>query len=378
MWKKSSGPVVNNSATVRRPTKTLSGEGIHAHSPHPPTGRTKSPNIASDVFGPIQYPEHKRYYYGEIGDGRATIPSSGPMSEPRLSYPQVNLPSGQAGTNEFLMSDDPFTGFGKGNSFLRRSKKSTVEDTPMPDYASSTTERTRVRSENSSMSYEPKEIKPTIDLTNDAVIVEMVKNMSPDRKDKLLVQALSPTKITGVHAPSNSPTSVTRLPTRPSPAARPRISSYEFADVAAEVADQAALIDAPSSLSENSLLEEEEIKPANIPIPPTPIGEQIASFIPAPSVGSQKQITPEAEDIENEPRSGSASVEVTRTSSTSYKYAISVDDRRILLPSNLDRPRSDSSGSKRKRSTPPSRCHVTDQDDSPSPHKRMSQEPQAP
>ncbi len=402
MWKKSSGPVLNASATVRSRTKTLSGEEVHAHSARRPTGWTTTQNTAGGVPGPIPYPEHKRYYYGEIGDGRVTMPSSGPMSEPRLSFPQVNIPSGQVGTNGLPMSDDPFTGSSRGNVFLRRSKKFAVEDTPMPDYASSTTERTRVRSDNSLMSYEPKDSKATIDLTDEAVIVEMVRKMSPEKKDELLVQALSPTKTTGIHAPSNSPTSTARLPTRPSPVTRPQVTSYEYAEVAAEVADQAALLDPPSPgdgktyaevaaevtdraalveasspPSGGSMLEEEAIKPADIPFPPSPMPDQTASSSPALSVRSRKSTTPTEEEKENEPRSCSTSVQVTRSTSTSYRYAISIDDRPILIPSNTNRPRSDSSGSKRKRSSSPTRDRLEGQADFPSPHKRMSQEPQA-
>ena len=374
MWKKSSGPVLNGSAPVLSRPNALSGEEVHAHSPRRPTGWMNTSNVDNGLAGASWNPQYNRHYHGEIGDARSMIPPSGPMSESGLSFPQVNLSAGHVGTNGFSFSDDPFTGSTKGNDFLRRSKRSTIEDTPMPDYLSSTTERTRARSDNSAMSYEPKDGKTTIDLTEEAVIVEMVKKLSPEKKVELLVQALSPTKPTGIHAPSNSPTSSTRQPTRHPLTAKPRMSSC--AEVAAEVADQAVLLDPASPLNVDFQLEEEAIKPANIPIPPTPTDHRSASSSQAHSLRSRKRVIHDDEDKENEPKSRSGSVEVTQTTSTSYKIAISGNDRPVLLPSNINRPRSNSSGSKRKRSSSPTRDCAGVHSVSPTPHKRVSQEPQ--
>ena len=310
MWPRSSAQVINRSAP--RSTRNLQSEDLHAHSPRRPSGWAN----------------------------RDMLPPMALTSDPTLA--RSGVPTLSPATSGLPLTDDPFTDFRRANTVFRRIKRSTVDDTPMPDYISTGTERTRAYSDMTGLSYENDHDTSDTTLTgNGPSLGELIHKLSPARAREILIKASTPSKggNNGTEVPTNSPSSNVELPAQPSTTFQlPRFEA--FADRAGRVAEQEASPRSPSAsqISPN---------PAEVLLPRT--ARKRAS--PVNSIRGKKGATLDNEDLG---KSNAASIEVTRSSSTSFRVAISSINTPIVISSETNRPRSDSNGSKRKRSTPSS------------------------
>lgn len=347
MWKKPSGPALNANSSMRIRPATLTGEDVHAHSPRRPTGWNRNANTDNGLPGPSAYPEHKRHQYADIKDSRTKLPRSGSFSEPRLNPPQTNLIVGSTNTAAFPSTDDPFMGDGRGSAFLQRSKRSTLDDTPMPDYASSVAERNRANSDMTGLSYGQMDGRMTIDLTKENAIEEFIKRLSPEKRDELFVKACSPTKPTysGTQAPSNTPSSSTEPPTQASVGAQGQISLHAETpgqDLGTgQLSPDGRVSSGVTVMLKRSLVAK------------LPVFEDEGRPNQLSSDQRRAKAVQDNGDKENEVESRSTSIEITRSASNSFKVALPGMDRQTLSQSDINRPRSNSSGSKRKRSSSP-------------------------
>jgi hypothetical protein len=148
MWKRASGHVTNRNPP--RGTKNPHPEDLHAHSPHHPP----------------------------VWAARAMLPPMAPAGDPVSARSGLNscLPI----TSGLPLAEDPFTDLGQTNAVFRRSKRSTLDDTPMPDYISTSTERSQAYSDTTGLCYErKKDTSGTSLIDNDASLAELVHRLGP-------------------------------------------------------------------------------------------------------------------------------------------------------------------------------------------------------
>jgi hypothetical protein len=319
MWKKASGVVVSRGPL--QSTKSPHTEDLHAHSPRHPTG------------------------WGS----RAMLPPIAPASDPTSTRSAVNC--GLPIIPGHPLTEDPFTDLRRTNVIFRRSKRSTLDDTPMPDYVSTSTERSRAYSDMTGLSYErKKERSGAALLGNDASLEELIDRLSPEKSRDILLLHCTPSKNSdrGIQVPTNSPSSNAELP------------SQSSATVQGTNLEHEAFTRRKPSLRISPELVESEL-PRAVPIDASPVS----------STRGKKKPTFDQEDSFQR---RTASYEVTSSSSTSFKVAVSSLDRPIVISSDINRSRSDSNGSKRKRSNPNS-PRTDDGETSPSsPIKKTSRE----
>jgi hypothetical protein len=330
MWKRAPGTIVNRGPP--RGTKNLHPEDLHAHSPRRPTGWA----------------------------ARAMLPPMAPASDPTSGRSGIN--SGLPATSGLQLTEDPFTDLRRTNAVFRRSKRSTLDDTPMPDYVSTSTERSRAYSDMTGLSYERKKATSgTTLIDNDATLEDLINRLSPERSREILFRACTPSKNddSGIQVPTNSPSGNLELPsqsptTPKEPNPRPTVN-----DCGRGVEQEASTRSTPSPQISPEL--------AEVALPRTiAIGAS-----PASSLRGKKK---PARDHESLLQCRAASFEVTRSTSTSFKVAVSSMDRPILISSDTNRPRSDSNSSKRKRASPSSPRLDDGETDLCSPSKKASRE----
>lgn len=307
MWKRTSGPVVNRGPL--RSTKNPHPEDLHAHSPRHPTGWA----------------------------ARAMLPPMAPASDPTSARSGVSnaLPS----TSGLPLTEDPFTDLRRTNSTFRRSKRSTLDDTPMPDYVSTSTERSRAYSDMTGLSYERKKDTSGASLIdNDVTLEELINKLSPEKSRDILLNHCTPSKNgeIGIRVPTNSPSSNIELPLQTSTVAQAPKLQATVIDCGRGLEEEVSARSQPSLQATPEFVE--VTLPRGAPIDSSPAG----------SVRSKKM---PAFDQEGSLQSRAASFEVTRSTSTSFKVAVSNLDGPIVISSDATRPRSDSNGSKRKRSS---------------------------
>ena len=295
MWKRASGAVINRGPP--QSTKSSDAEDLHAHSPCHPT-----------AWG-----------------SRAMLPPIAPASDPTSARSAINcsLPIIPGHT----LTEDPFTDLRRTNAIFRRTKRSTLDDTPMPDYVSTSTERSRAYSDMTGLSYELKKDRSgTILIGDDVSLGELIDRLSPEKSRDILLQHCTPSKSSdkGIQVPTNSPSSNIELPSQSS-------ATAQEANIEHEVFARGK-----PSLRISPELVESELPEAAL--------EDASPFSGTP--GKKKLVF----DREDSFQSRTASYEVTRSTSTSLKVAVSNLDRPIVISSDIYRSRSDSNGSKRKRS----------------------------
>ena len=305
MWPRCSAQVVNHSAP--RGARNLQPEDLHAHSPRRPSGWAK----------------------------RDMLPPTALASDPTFARSGVTtlLPA----TSGLPLTDDPFTDFRRTNTVFRRMKRSTVDDTPMPDYVSTGTERTRAYSDMTGLSYEnDNDISDTTLTGNGPSLGELIHKLSPERAREILIKASTPSKggNNGIEVPTNSPSSNVELLGQPSTTQLPHFE--DVADRAGKGLEQEASTRSPSA-SQISPYSAEGLLPRTARTDASPVS----------SIRGKKRAIL---DIEDMGKSSAASIEVMRSTSTSFRVAVSSMDTPIVISSETNRPRSDSNGSKRKRS----------------------------
>jgi hypothetical protein len=288
------------------------------------------------------------------------LPPMAPASDPTSARSGVN--SGLPTTSGLPLTEDPFTDLRRTNAIFRRSKRSTLDDTPMPDYVSTSTERSRAYSDMTGLSFERKKdiSGPTL-IDNDATLEELIHRLSPERSRDILLQHCTPSKNgdSGIQVPTNSPSSNVELPLQTSTTAQGPNLQATVIDCGRGLEEEVSARSKQSSQVTPELVE--GTLPRTIPIDASP----------ASSIRGKKR---PAFNQEGLLQSRAASFEVTRSTSTSFKVAVSSLDGPIVISSETNRPRSDSNGSKRKRSSP-NFPRTDDGETSPySPSKKMSRE----
>ena len=273
-------------------------------------------------------------------------------------------------TNGFIFPDDPFTDLHRGNLIYRRSQRSSIEDTPMPDYVPSLTtgtDKSRAVSDMTGLSYEQKEGPMTSSLISEAAIEELVRALSPQKKDELLAKALSPSKPTsgGILAPTNTPSSVPPMVIKTSAAAQARAASY------GKASGRGVSIELTLSPNQSGLQSGACTKPAVSNLPEEAITN--ASADPADSIRSMKRAPNENENKENVQRDLESSLDTAEgTTNISLLMAESSGGTSILASSSTNQSKACSSVSKRKRIVSDTRDTAVDDTLKPSPNKRMS------
>jgi hypothetical protein len=330
MWKRASGQVTNRNPP--RGTPIPHPEDLHAHSPRHPTGWA----------------------------ARAMLPPMVPASDPNSARSGLNscLPT----TSGLPLTEDPFTDLRRTNTVFRRSKRSTLDDTPMPDYVSASTERSRAYSDMTGLSYErKKDTSGTTLIDNDVSLAELVHRLSPEKSREILLLHCNPSKTgdSSMQASTNSPSSNVELPSRNSTMAQEPDLQAIVNECGRGVEQEFSARSTMSLQISPELVE--DAPPRTVPIDASP-----ASII--------RGKTKPAFDHEDLLQSRAASFEVTRSTSTSFKVAVSSLDRPIVISSDTNRPRSDSNGSKRKRSSPSSPRTDNGETDPCSPSKKSSKE----
>jgi hypothetical protein len=225
------------------------------------------------------------------------------------------------------LTEDPFTDLRRTNAIFRRTKRSTLDDIPMPDYVSTSTERSRTYSDMTSLSYERmKDRSGTILIGDDVSLGALIDRLSPEKSRDILLQHCTPSKSSdkGIQVPTNSPSSNIELPSQSS-------ATAQEANIEHEV----------FARGKPSLRISPELVEGELPE---------AALVDASPFGGTRGKKKPVFDQEDSFQSRTASYEVTRSTSTSFKVAVSNIDRPIVTPSDIYRSRSDSNGSKRKRS----------------------------
>ena len=264
--------------------------------------------------------------------------------------------------SDLPLAEDPFTDLRRNNASFRRSKRSTLDDMPMSDYVSTSTERSREHSHMTGLSNERhKETRGTALINNDASLEEIVVALSPEKAREILITACTPSKDgeSGIQVPTNSPSSNVELTTRPATTIQESSPRAEVDGCGRALEQGVSSKSTPSSqISPN---------PAEVPLPKT----VTTNASPADSIRGKKRAALDHEDLL---KSHAASFEVKRSTRTSFRVAVSSTDGPILISSDTNRPRSDSNGSKRKRSSPSSPEPADSETDPCSPSKKASRE----
>ena len=261
-----------------------------------------------------------------------------PTSDPTSARYGITTPLPT--TSGLPLSEDPFTDLRRTNAVFRRSKKSTIDDTPMPDYVSTSTERSRAYSDMTGLSYERKKETSDTTLTVDGPSLgELIHKFSPQKAREILIAASTPPKSgnSGIAVPTNSPSSTAEVPTQPS--------------TTTPLPNFKAVVDGFGRGGE------QEVSPGSAwssQISPTPVEIALPRTVrkdasPLSSVPGKQRATLDNEDLI---QGRTTSFEVTRSTSTSLRVAVSSIDTPVIISSDTNRSRSDSNGSKRKRSSP--------------------------
>lgn len=124
--------------------------------------------------------------------------------------------------NEAFVTEPGIDPYISEAAWRHRGARSSREDEPMPDYVGSSSSSSRAISSMTGMSYEHSK-QPSI-----------TGPMDDDQYNQL-IQALSPTKATGTHAPSNTPSAAVPMGTKLSAAAEARSASYSRTSARASV-----------------------------------------------------------------------------------------------------------------------------------------------
>jgi hypothetical protein len=325
IWKRASGHVVHPS--LSRGTKYPHPKDLHAHSPRHPTG-----GASRTVLLPM-------------------APTSDLTSAHSSGGSSLRIASG------LPLTEDPFIDPRKTNAVFRRSKRSTLEDTPMPDCISISTERPQVYSNMTGLSFECKRhTGATTSINNDVSLDGLIHTLSPEKARNILIEACTPSMCadSGIQAPTNSPSDSVELSTWPS------TTSQEF-----------SLEAAVDAFDKNT---EQEVSTTSTPSlhdspGPTKVSLPMAVTVNAGPVSSVRRKKKPAMALENMLQSRAASFDVVRATRTSFKVAESSMDMPILVPGDTNRAKSYSAGSKRKRSTPRIPMPAAGEAEASSPHK---------
>jgi hypothetical protein len=286
------------------------------------------------------------------------LPPMAPTSDPTSARSGGN--SGLRITSGLPLTEDPFIDARKTKAAFRRSKRPTLEDTLIPDYS---TERSQAYSDMTGLSFErKKDAGATTLVNNDMFLDELIHTSSPENTGDILTEACTPSKRAdnGIQVPTNSPSSNAELSTWPS------IASQEL-----------SLGAAVNTFDRNV---EQEVSTRSTPSShdspgPTEASLSMAVIMnarPASSVRGKKK---PAMALKNSLQSRGASFEVVRSTSTSFKAAGSSVDVPVLVSSDTKKARLDSSGSKRKRSTPSTPTPATGEAEASSPARRLQRRP---
>jgi hypothetical protein len=317
IWKRASGDVVHHS--LSRGTKYPHPEDLHAHSPHYPTSWAS----------------------------RAMLSPMAPTSDPTSARSGGN--SGLRIASGLPLTEDPFIDPRKTNTVFRRSKQSTLEDTPMPSYISVSTERPQAYSDMARLSFErKKDASATTLINNDMSLDELIHMVSPEKARDILIEVCTPSECadSDIQVPTNSPSSNAELSTWPSTASQ-----------------ELSLGAAVNAFDRNV---EQEVSTRSTPSSHDSPGPNAS---PASSVRGKKK---PAMALTNLLQSHPASLEAVRSTSTSFKAAESNVDMPILVSSDTKRSRLDSNGSKRKRSTLGTPTPAAGEVEASSPRKKAS------
>jgi hypothetical protein len=328
IWKRASGHVVHHS--LSRETKYPHPEDLHAHSPRYPT----------------------------IWASRAMLPPMVPTNDPTSARSSGN--SGLRIASGLPLTEDPFTDPRKTNAVFRRSKRSTLEDTPMPGHISISTERSQAYSDMAGLSFErKKDASATTLSSNDMSLDELIHTLSPEKARDILIEVCTPSKCadSGIQVPTNSPSSNVELSTWPSTASQELSLGAAVDAFDRNVEQEVSTRSTPSS--------HDSPGPTEVSLPMA----VIVNANPASSVRGKKK---PAMALKNLLQSHAASFEVVRSTSTSFKAAESSVDMPILVSSDTKRARLVSNGSKRKRSTPNTPIPAAGEAEASSPRKKAS------
>lgn len=325
IWKRASGHVVH-----RRLSRGAHPEDLHAHSPlHP----TREPS-------------------------RTVLLPMAPISDPTSARSGGN--SGLRIASGLPLTEDPFIDPRKINAAFKRSKRSTLKDTPMPDYISISTGRSQVYSDMTGLSFEcKKDTGATTSINNDASLDELIHTLSPEKARDILIEACTPSKCadSGIQVPTNSPSDNVKLSTWSSTAS-PELSSEAAVNAFdRNVEQEVSTRSTPSSHDSPG---------------PTKVSLPMIVTMNACPVSSVRRKKKPAIALDNMLQSRAASFDVVRSTHTSFKVAESSMDMPILVSSDTNRARSDSNGSKRKRSTPSTPMPVAGEAEASSPRKKVS------
>jgi hypothetical protein len=258
------------------------------------------------------------------------------------------------------LTEDPFIDPRKTNAVFRRSKRSTLEDTLMPDYISTSTERWQACSDMMGLSFErKKDASATTLINNDMFLDELIHTLSPEKVGDILIEACMPSKRTdsGIQVPTNSPSSNVELSIWPSTASQELSLGAAVNAFDRNVEQEVSTRSTPSSHDSPGPTE------ASLPM------AVVMNASPASTVRGKKK---PAMTLKNLLQSRAANFEVVRSASASFKAAGSSMDIPILVSSDTKRARLGSNGSKRKRSTPSTPTPAAGEAEASSPLKKAS------
>jgi hypothetical protein len=281
-------------------------------------------------------------------------PTSDPTSAHSGDNSSLRIASGPP------LTEDPFIDPRETNTVFRRSKRSTLEDTLMPDRISISTERSQVYSDMTGLSFEcKKDTDATTLINNDASLDELTHTLSPENARDVLIEACTPSKRvdSGIQVPNNSPSANVELSTWTSPA------SQEF-----------GLEAAVNGLNRNI---EQEVSTMSTPSSHDSLGPTKASLpmtvtVNASPVSSVRRKKRPAMALENMLQSRAASFDVMRLTRISFKVAESSMEKPILASGDTNRAKTNTNSSKRKRSTPSTPMPVAGEAEASFPHKKVS------
>jgi hypothetical protein len=237
----------------------------------------------------------------------------------------------------------------------------TLEDTPMPDCISISTERSQVYPNTMGLGFECKRhTGATTSINNGVSLDELIHTLSPEKARNILIEACTPSKCadSGIQALTNSPSDNVELSTWPS------TTSQEFSlDAAVDAFDKNTEQEVSTTTSTPSLHD----SPG-----PTKVSLPMAVIVNAGPVSSVRRKKKPAMALENMLQSRAASFDVVRATRTSFKVVESSMDMPILVPGDTNRAKSFSAGSKRKRSTPRISMPAAGEAEASSSHKKVS------
>lgn len=292
MWKRASGAVVNRGPPQR--TKTPHTEDLHAHSPRHPTGWSS----------------------------RAVLPPIASASDLTSARSVVNC--GLPIMSGHPLAEDPFTDLRQTNAIFRPVKRPALDDASMPGYVSTSTEQSRTYSDMTGRNYERKKERSGTFVDNDVSLEEFIDKLSPEKSHDMLLQHCTPSKSSdgSIQVSTNSSSSNVELPSQSS-----------------------------ATVQETNLQHEVFARTRRgLRISPGLVESELPRAVPkdARPISSTRGKRPFDQEVSLQSRV--PSYEATKSTSKIFNVAVSNLDRPNVISSDINRSRSDSHGSKRKRS----------------------------